>query len=85
MSPELGAIIVTGIASGTGLIIAVLNTKKLNDVHIIVNSRYTELADQLKTANAKVEFVTQALADSKLISLQDRLHKLEEIKNGHTV
>jgi hypothetical protein len=83
MTPELGAIIVAGIASATGVVVAVLNTKKLNDVHIIVNSRYTELAKQYQDANAKVEFLTNALADAKIISLQDRLHKLEEIKNGN--
>jgi hypothetical protein len=82
VTPELATIAVATIASVTGVIVAVLNTKKLNDVHIIVNSRYTELAKLYETANAKVEFLTQALADSQIISLKDRLVKLEEIKNG---
>jgi hypothetical protein len=99
LTPELAIIIVAIIGSiatvwvgilnnqsqAKSLAMAVINNKALGEVHVIVNNRYSELAKKWEDSNAEVKFLTAALAEAKLITLTDRLAKLEEIKkaNGH--
>jgi len=92
LTPEWTAIIVAGITSAGFIIKSIVDSahlKKLSEntsaigataarIEIQTDSRLTE-------ALAKVDFLTNALADAKIINVTDRVKALETLKkeNGH--